>query len=106
MELRDNERIPVDFPVLFADAESGIKNGTVYNLSLGGCAVSTMATVGPGTNLTLSIRTSNQSLPITVERAAVRWTALGEFGLEFIHLGIDGKERIRRILESTPRVGN
>ncbi len=106
MELRDNERIPVDFPVLFADAESGIKNGTVYNLSLGGCAVSTMAMVEPGTNLTLSIRTSNQSLPITVERAAVRWTALGEFGLEFIHLGIDGKERIRRILESTPRVGN
>jgi hypothetical protein len=106
MELRDNERTPVDFPVLFAEPESGIKQGTIYNLSLGGCAVSTMSVVEQGINLTLSIRTSNQSLPITIERAAVRWTALGEFGLEFVHLGIDGKERIRRILESMPREGH
>lgn len=99
MELRQHPRIPVDFRVSFVPQDfAGVKVGTMYDLSLGGCAVESTTTVQPGTDLRLSIYAPGRPFPILIESAAVRWAQLGEFGVEFQEIPEQEKERLQGLL--------
>lgn len=99
MELRHHPRIPVDFRVSFAKQDfAGVKVGTMYDLSLGGCAVESTTTVQPGTDLRLSIYAPGKASPIMIESAAVRWAQLGEFGVEFQKIPEQEKDRLQGLL--------
>lgn len=101
MELRAHPRIPVDLPVFFATPDSagiGVKKGSMYNLSLGGCAVTSVTTVEMGTDITLFIQVPDEVMTIKVDQAAVRWAQLGEFGLEFLRLRHEEQQRLHLLL--------
>lgn len=101
MELRQHPRIPVDLHVSFAaPGNAGVKEGTMYDLSVGGCAVESITTVETGAALTLSIHAPDENTPITIESAAVRWTLLGEFGLEFIGMPEQAKGTLDRLVQT------
>ncbi|MGQ0812368.1 MAG: PilZ domain-containing protein [Nitrospiraceae bacterium] len=101
MELRQHPRIPVDLRISFATSDNaGVRQGTMYNLSLGGCAVESTTMVQAGTDLTLSIHSPYQDVPIGIELAAVRWTVLGEFGLEFLKIPEHTKGRLERLVRN------
>jgi PilZ domain len=101
MELRAFPRIPVDLPVFFATPESegiGVKKGSMFNLSAGGCAVTSVTTVEVGTDIALFIQVPHEDTTIKVDQAAVRWSLFGEFGLEFLRLRPEEQERLHLLL--------
>ncbi len=98
MELRHTDRVPVDYQVWYTAPNQTVQKGTMYDLSPGGCAVATLGNVARGTRLALTILAPDQPIPITVESAAVRWTVLGEFGVEFEGLNEEDRSRLARLL--------
>ena len=103
-EQRQHPRFWVDLPVLFVTPESqgvGLKPGSMFNLSRGGCAVASVTTIPVGSNLILFVQTAQGKLLLKVDQANVRWTTIGEFGLQFEHLRPDEQERLQHFLANT-----
>jgi len=99
IECREHPRIPVELQVLFSTTgNTVIREGTMFDVSDGGCAVTSTVPVNPGTGVTLLIRASDLGSPITVHSAAVRWANHGEFGVEFLKLTDLDRSRLRRFL--------
>jgi hypothetical protein len=95
----------VDLPVLFATPDSqgiGLKPGSLYNLSIGGCAVESLTPVTVGDGLALFIRLPDERSAIKVDHALVRWAARGEFGVQFQSLRPEEQERLHFFLYEKP----
>ncbi len=112
IECREHQRIPVELQVFFSTTgQTELREGTMYDLSPGGCAVTSMITITPGTGVKLLIRATDLGSPITVHSAQVRWASHGEFGVEFLNLTELDRSRLGRLLHiasprSTPRQGS
>jgi hypothetical protein len=104
IELREYPRIRTDLPVFFSMTENtDIRQGTVFDVSAGGCAVTSTVEVNPGTGVRLLIRATELGAPITIHSAAVRWASHGEFGVEFLDLTELDRSRLHRLLHvATP----
>ncbi|MEY4705552.1 MAG: hypothetical protein RL042_1757 [Nitrospirota bacterium] len=95
MEQRKFPRFSTQFPITFSgDGLEG--EGSVCNLSTGGCAVESPASVQKGNYLRVRVYLPDQAFPLKVELAAVRWTTARQFGLEFITMPSEDQERLRR----------
>ncbi len=105
IECREHPRIPIELQVFFSTAENAdIRQGTMFDISAGGCAVTSSVPVNPGTGVRLLIRATDLGSPITVHSAAVRWANCGEFGVEFISLTDLDRNRLHRLLHvAAPR---
>jgi len=99
IECRAHQRIPVELQVFFSATENPrTVEGTMFDISVGGCAVASTVSMHTGTALRLSIRATHLGSPITVETAAVRWSRHGEFGVEFLTLTDVDRHRLHRLL--------
>lgn len=99
IECREHRRIPVELQVFFSTAnQTEIREGTMFDISAGGCAVTSTAPVNPGSAVRLLIRATDLGSPITVHSAAVRWAHHGEFGVEFLNLSELDRSRLQRFL--------
>ena len=99
-ERRGYPRFRVQFPMSFSgdDIEG---EGTVIDLSKRGwkaTVVISSQSVRPGTYLKLRLYLPDQAAPIDVDWAAVRWAKGQEFGLEFLMMGSEAEERLRRFV--------
>ncbi len=105
IECREHPRIPVDLQVFFSTThQAEVRQGTMFDISAGGCAVISTASVAPGTGVKLLIQAPDLAAPITVHSAAVRWVNHGEFGVEFVRLTDVDQNRLQRLLHiATPR---
>jgi c-di-GMP-binding flagellar brake protein YcgR len=105
IECREYPRIPVDLQVYFSTTgNTEIREGTMFDISAGGCAVTSAVPVHPGTGVRLLIRATDLGTPITVQSAAVRWARHGEFGVEFLCLTELDRSRLHRLLHvAAPR---
>ena len=102
IECRQHPRIPVDLQVFFSTTgNTDIREGTMFDLSLGGCAVTTVTSVQPGTGIRILIRATDLGSPITIESAAVRWSHHGEFGVEFMGISEIDQGRLSRLLQAS-----
>ena len=59
-------------------------DGDLMDLSPGGCRVKSLIAVQSGTELELCIFPGDDSNPIMIDVAVVRWTQPSEFGLSFV----------------------
>jgi hypothetical protein len=75
----------------------------VSRLSMGGCTVGSDDQVLPGTFLVLHIQFPAQYSPLKVDLAEVRWVKGREFGLKFIRLRKEEKDRLRKLLNYLKR---
>lgn len=99
IECREHPRIPIELQVFFSTTgTTDIREGTMFDLSVGGCAVTSSVPVNPGTGVRLLIRATDLGSPITVHAAAVRWAHHGEFGVEFLNLTELDRNRLHRLL--------
>jgi c-di-GMP-binding flagellar brake protein YcgR len=99
IECREHRRIPVELQVFFSTTnQTEIREGTMFDISAGGCAVTSGAPVNPGSGVRLLIRATALGSPITVHSAAVRWANHGEFGVEFLNLSDLDHSRLQRFL--------
>jgi hypothetical protein len=97
MVVRKHPRFAVQLPVSFSTEEVDA-DGTVYNLSLGGCRVESDHPMQGGEYVALRLRVSYDESPISIQVAVVRWSVGGEFGLEFLVIAEEEKERLRVVL--------
>ena len=107
IECREYPRISVDMPVFFSHTnKTDIREGTMFDLSANGCAVASVSSVQPGSAMRILIRATDLGSPITIESAAVRWSAGGEFGVEFLGLSEIDERRLLRLLQmaASPKI--
>lgn len=101
IECRQYPRVPVELQVYFSTTgNNSIREGTMFDLSAGGCAVTSMASVKPGSAVRILIRATDLGSPITIESAAVRWSKHGEFGVEFLGVSEVDQSRLHRLLHA------
>lgn len=102
-EQRAHPRYWVELPVLFATAESrgvGLKSGSLFNLSQGGCAVASLTAVPVGSVVTLFVQTLHGKVMLKVDQADVRWSSSGEFGLRFQQVRPEEQSRLQLFLST------
>ena len=101
IECREYPRIPMDRLVFFSGTnKTDMREGTMFDLSARGCAVTSMSSVQPGSTVRILISETNLGSPITIESAAVRWSESGEFGVEFLDLSEIDQRRLQRLLKA------
>lgn len=91
MDLRKHRRAEVKCTVSFTREDGVSAEGTVYNLSTGGCAIASDVEVPDRTYVSLRITLSDPASPLVVELAKVRWATRREFGAEFLMLQTEKK---------------
>ena len=97
MDARKCARFQVQIPISFSEVPT-VGDGTVRNLSTGGCAVRSAQSVQQGMYVSLRLSLPDQDEPVKVDLAAVRWAAEGAFGVEFLQMGDEAWERIHRFM--------
>jgi c-di-GMP-binding flagellar brake protein YcgR len=95
---RKYPRFAVHFPIAFGGDQEG--EGIVSNLSLGGCHVLSDTVVGRKDYLTIRLYHSFEKPPIKIDVAAVRWSGVTGFGLEFLSIMAAEQEKLSRFLET------
>ena len=94
---REYERLPADFPVAFnAGAMNG--QGSVLDISMGGCMFQTEARLAEGSILRMGLELPNELSPVNVEAAIVRSARPGRAGVEFLRIEHGQRERLRRFI--------
>jgi hypothetical protein len=98
MEGRRERRLFVQYPISI-EGNQGVNSGVLFNLSHGGGAIESGASVQTGTILTLRVHLPSLKQPIEVNRAAVTWKAGDDFGVQFLQFGAEERERLNRVIE-------
>ncbi len=99
MDKRQAPRFKVHLPIAFL-GHNLTGEGIVGNLSMEGCAVGSDQTVQRGKSLTLRISLPDQDAPLVVNRAEVRMSVRWLLVLEFLTIGSEEEERLRRFLST------
>lgn len=97
--VRRYPRVAVQLPVSFRNNECEA-DGTLYNLSLGGCRIDTDQPPEKGVYLLMHMYLSYAEPPTIIQLAAVRWSSATEFGVEFLMLTEATQERLQRFLRT------
>jgi PilZ domain len=91
---REYDRLEITCPMTFYG--QGISGeGSVVNLSMGGCTVRTDAKVESGAIINLSLQISKDVTPVIVDAAMVRDVRAGTIGLEFLLWQQSERERLQ-----------
>lgn len=77
--------------------------GWVVNLSREGCCVESDSLPGAGSHLDLRIDLPNETAPLSVEGAAVRWVAGGQLGIHFLYLTQPNHIRLDALVDTLER---
>ena len=97
--VRRYPRYAVQLPLSFS-VGSREGDGTMYNLSMGGCRAVSDMEIPPNEYMRVRLYLSFTEVPVIVETAAVRWSAGKDFGLEFLVVDEEQKGRLQRFLTS------
>lgn len=76
-------------------------DATVLNISPAGCRAESDINMADGLEFQVLIQLPNQSPPIKIERASVRWVSGKAFGLSFILMLPSERARLREVLEQS-----
>jgi hypothetical protein len=83
-------------PVQFDGTTEG--EGTVLDLSLGGCRLTSDFPLQIGERYNLILQVSKESSPVIVEAAVVRWTQDNTYGLKFLSLESVDESHLKDLL--------
>ncbi len=97
-EVRKHPRFPVDFGSTFS-GEHFAGQGTIGNLSVGGCSVESKITLTANSTLALHIQLPDSRWPLQIDRAVVRWSHGAAFGVEFVDMTQDNIDRLQRLVQ-------
>ncbi|MEQ1792816.1 MAG: PilZ domain-containing protein [Nitrospira sp.] len=94
---RKSPRFDVNFGSTFA-GEFLAGQGTITNLSVGGCSIESKITLTAQSVVGLKIQLPDSQWPLEVEQAVVRWVRGNIFGLEFQLLSETETTRLQHLL--------
>ncbi len=98
-ERRRAARFPVQCTLDFLGPHAA-GDGTVSDLSMGGCQVDTKASVYIGMYLPLRVYLPGQETPLKVDQAVVRWAKKEKYGFEFMSLWPEEQARLRHFVST------
>jgi len=98
MVVRKFPRFQVTIPGTLIQRDKLRYTGSVKDISQKGCRIESVIRPFTGMQLELQIQPSNESTPITISNAAVRWTGIHGIGIEFLTLAPTEQERLNRVL--------
>jgi PilZ domain-containing protein len=93
---RKHARYQVEFPATFGGDHTGM--GIVYNLGIGGCKIVSDLAVDKGSLLSVQLKIPDQTNPIVIRAATVRWIMKLEFGIEFLEMQELEQSRLEQFL--------
>jgi hypothetical protein len=93
------DRLAVRCPVTFS-AGQGFGEGTLVDLSMGGCGLSTDAKISVGEILEMRLKVWSDAAPIVVEAAVVRHVQSKAVGIEFLQWSPSERERMQQFVRS------
>jgi len=99
MEGRKHTRFAVQLPVSFSGDQLS-DEGTILNVSAEGCAITSETIAGTGVYLQLTMQFWEREKPIHIDLAAVRWVSAARFGVEFIKIRPDARERLKTFVKA------
>ncbi len=99
MEGRKHTRFAVQLPVSFS-GDSFSEKGTILNVSAEGCAITSNTVPGAGVYLQLTMYLREREEPIQIDLAAVRWVSALRFGVEFIKIRSEERERLKNFVKA------
>ena len=83
-------------PAQFEEHTEG--EGTLIELSLGGCRLLSDIPLEIGERYNLILQVTKKSCPILVETVVVRWTQEGTYGLKFTSIQSNDESHLRELL--------
>jgi PilZ domain len=94
---RTYHRFPLFYPVIFGGAPF-VGEGILTNLSMMGCSVMSDQEVLCGSDVRLSVLLPDQTRALSVELGKIKWVQGYEFGVEFLHLPLEARQRLNSTL--------
>lgn len=98
VEDRKDARFPIVMHAVYAYCSSTGGEGVVEDVSLSGCKVKSTTPATSGRELRLQFYPPGQALPIEIQKALVRWTGDGQFGVQFSQMGQEHEERLQHLI--------
>lgn len=97
--IRKYPRFEVHLPVSFSFCTGSRQGeGTIYNLSLGGCRIESDTKIERNECLRLRVYVSIIDPPVIVESAVVRWSNSNDCGIEFLVTHKEHLDRLQQFL--------
>lgn len=91
---REYDRMEINFPLTFFGQDiSG--EGTIINVSMGGCSLRTQTKLETGAILNLSLQISKDVSPVIIDAGVVRSVRAGIAGIEFLLWQQSERERLQ-----------
>ena len=94
---RTYHRFPLFYPVIFGGAPF-VGEGILSNLSLMGCSVMSDREVLCGSDVRVSVLLPNQRPALSIELGTIKWVQGYEFGVEFLRLPFEARQRLNSTL--------
>lgn len=85
-------RLPIQFL-----GDRGVGRGQLVNLSTPGCAIEGRTSLQRGAYVALEILLQEESAPVSIPLAKVRWVRQGRVGLEFLRYDSGAREQLDRL---------
>ena len=96
---RAYHRFPLFYPVIFGGAPF-VGEGILTNLSLMGCSVMSDREVLCGSEVRVSVLLPNQMPVLSIDLGTIKWVQGHEFGVEFLRLPIEARQRLNSMLRT------
>jgi hypothetical protein len=94
---RTYHRFPLFYPVIFGGAPF-VGEGMLINLSLMGCSVMCDREVLCGSDVRVSVLLPNQTPALSIELGTIKWVQGHRFGVEFLRLPFEARQRLNSTL--------
>ena len=94
---RTYHRFPLFYPVIFGGAPF-VGEGILSNLSLMGCSVMCDREVLCGSDVRVSVLLAHQAQALSIDLGTIKWVQGRQFGVEFLRLPLDARQRLNRVL--------
>jgi len=94
---RTYHRFPLYCPVIFGGAPF-VGEGFLTNLSLMGCSIMCDRGVLCGSDVRVSVLLPNQRPALSIDLGTIKWVQGHQFGVEFLRLPVEAKQRLNSTL--------
>ena len=94
---RTYHRFPLFYPVIFGGAPF-VGEGILSNLSLMGCSVMCDREVLCGSDVRVSVLLPDQTPALSIDLGTIKWVQGCQFGVEFLRLPLEARQRLNRTL--------
>lgn len=90
-------RFPLFYPVIFGGAPF-VGEGALINLSLTGCSILCDREVLCGSEVRVSVLLPDQAPSLSIDLGTIKWVQGCQFGVEFLRLPLEARQRLNRTL--------